>query len=95
MKLNGIEIPDDIEIPELSAETIAEIDTLHETLHREYEEMRRDRLARAHYDARAAAPYVNRPEDSKPVTVSIKTLRRLEPIARAKVLYLLRDQVTA
>lgn len=85
MKLNGVEIPDDIKVPELNAETIAEIDALHASLHRHYAEIEDDTSHTA---------LIERPEPTKPVTVSINTLRKLEPLARAKVLYMLRAQVT-
>ncbi|MRX08099.1 hypothetical protein GJ697_09670 [Pseudoduganella sp. FT25W] len=85
MKLDGVEIPEDINVPELSAETIAEIDALHASLHRHYEEIEEDGSRTALTES---------PEPSKPVTVSINTLRKLEPLARAKVLYMLRAQVT-
>ncbi|MFS2005231.1 hypothetical protein ACEN9F_16530 [Duganella sp. CT11-25] len=94
MKLNGIEIPDDMEIPELSADAIAEINELQEVNRRDHQRMREDRLERIRNGIYRAPPQTERPEDSQPLKISISTLRKLEPLARAKVLYAFRDQVT-
>ncbi|TFW13781.1 hypothetical protein [Duganella callida] len=87
MKLCGVEIPADIEIPPLDAESKAELDELHEHLIRNDEKVARmGRLP--------GYKYVDPPENYKPMTISVGTLRGLSPWARARVLYLLRDQVT-
>lgn len=78
MKLCGVEIPPDIEIPPLDAATKAEMDEIHEAIARKYE-----RLCPQHT-----------PDADQPLTFSIEGLRNLPPWSRTRVMYLLRDQVT-
>ena len=78
MKLCGVEIPSDIEIPPLDAATKAELDELHESIARKYDKL-------------SARPL---PSTVKLRTFSIEVLRKLPPWSRTRVLYLLRDQVT-
>lgn len=78
MKLCGVEIPSDIEIPALDAVTKAELDEIHEVIARKYE-----RLCPHHS-----------PDADKPLMFSVEGLRQLPPWSRTRVLYLLRDQVT-
>jgi len=95
MKILGVEIPADIEIPELDAANKAELDEIHEAIIREHAEMKR-RLAESPYkaiiDKMKVAPQP--PDSGRPVTISIKALRMLPPLARARVLYVLRDQLS-
>jgi hypothetical protein len=78
MKLCGVEIPSDIEIPPLDAATKAELDELHESIAHKYEKLNARHL----------------PSTVKPQTFSIEVLRKLPPWSRTRVLYLFRDQVT-
>lgn len=95
MKLCGVEIPADIEIPPLDPASKVELDELHESIIRDREQGERDRK-----DPRFAAFYANvkwappRPDDGTPLRFSVEKLRLLSPWARARVLYVMRDQVT-
>ena len=95
MKLCGVEIPADIEIPEIDPESKAELDELRATNARRTEE--RERRLKESPAAfiiaqmkRAPLP----PDADKPLTFSINGLRLLSPWARARVLYVMRNQVT-
>ena len=95
MKLLGVEIPDDIEIPELDAENKAELDGLHEFFIRREEEIKRSLAESPFKEIIAKMKVAPQPPDSgRPVTISMKALRMLPPLARARVLYVLRDQLS-
>lgn len=95
MKLCGVEIPADIEIPPLDPESKVELDELHESIIRDREQRARDRN-----DPRFAQFYANikraplPPHANEPMEFSVEKLRLLSPWARARVLYVMRDQVT-
>lgn len=95
MKLCGVEIPPDIEIPPLDAATKAELDELHETLALKNQKMRQ-RMEEYRHDSSMPQPkYSPQPPDAdKPLTFSVEGLRQLPPWSRTRVLYILRDQVT-
>lgn len=78
MKLCGVEIPPDIEIPPLDPATKAELDEIHEAIIRRYDRLYPQRMQ----------------DIGKPLTFSVEGLRKLPPWSRTRVLYLLRDQVT-
>lgn len=95
MKLCGVKIPDDIEIPEIDPESKAELDELRTSSIREREERKR-RLADS-----PLAPFIAKmkvaplpPDADKPLTFSVEGLRELSPWARARILYVMRDQVS-
>lgn len=95
MKLCGVEIPSDIDIPPLDAASKTELDELHETIKREHQEMQRRMEAYRRDPTMLKIQYAPRPPDAdKPLTFSINGLRQLSPWARARVLYVMRDQVT-
>lgn len=95
MKLCGVEIPPDIEIPPLDAATKAELDELHKTLTLKNQKMRQ-RMEGYRRDPSMPQPkYSPRPTAAdKPLMFSIEGLRQLPPWSRTRVLYILRDQVT-
>ncbi len=95
MKLCGVEIPPDIYIPEIDPASKAELDELRASTIIEREERKR-RLAES-----PAADIIARmkiapppPNANKPITFSVEKLRLLSPWARARILYVMRDQVT-
>ena len=95
MKLCGVEIPPDIEIPQIDPESKAELDELRASNARRYEEMGQSKK-----DPRFAWYYKNvkwaplPPDADEPLKFSVEKLRQLSPWARARVLYVMRDQVT-
>ena len=95
MKLYGVEIPADIEIPTLDDATKAEIDDLHETFVRETRE-RKLRFASSPYkhiyDNMKVKPLP--PDADRPRKFKVEVLRQLPPEARARILYGLRAHVT-
>lgn len=95
MKLCGVEIPADIEIPEIDPDSKAELDELRASTIKEREERER-RLAES-----PLAPLIAKmriaplpPDADEPLTFRVETLRQLSPWARARILYVMRDQVT-
>ncbi|WP_432381223.1 hypothetical protein [Duganella sp. P38] len=95
MKLCGVEIPSDIDIPEIDPESKAELDEFRAATMVEREERKR-RLAESPVADILAkiktAPIP--PHFDKPLTFSVEKLRLLSPWARARVLYVMRDQLT-
>lgn len=95
MKLCGVEIPADIYIPEIDPESKAELDELRASTIRERGERER-RLAEspvAHIIAKMkVAPLP--PDADEPLTFEVEKLRLLSPWVRARVLYVMRDQLT-
>jgi hypothetical protein len=95
MKLCGVEIPADIEIPALDPASKAELDALRASSISDREERKRRRE-----DPRFAGFNENikrgplPPHADKPLIFSVEKLRLLSPWARARVLYVMRDQVT-
>ncbi|MYM21215.1 hypothetical protein GTP46_00945 [Duganella sp. FT135W] len=95
MKLFGVEIPSDIEIPEVDPVSKAEIDEMHASTIREREESERRRK-----DPRFAWFFANMktaplpPDADKPYKFDVKKLRLLSPWARARTLYGWRDHLT-
>ncbi|MYM70135.1 hypothetical protein GTP45_25510 [Pseudoduganella sp. FT55W] len=77
MKLNGVEIPEDIDIPKLNAETIAEINEVKAGFRKDHGFGMHDSMP-----------------SSERIKISISLLRKLDPLARAKVLYAFSEQVT-
>jgi hypothetical protein len=96
MKLCGVEIPPDIYIPDIDPESKAELDELHETIILEREQ-RKLRLAESPIaDVIAKTKTAPLPPDAdKPLTFQVEKLRLLSPWARARILYVMRDQVTS
>ncbi|MYN29581.1 hypothetical protein [Duganella levis] len=95
MKLCGVDIPDDIEIPPLDPASKLELDELHETIIRRRIEMQRRKETYKNDPTMPEIKYSPMPPDAnKPLTFSINGLRQLSPWARARVLYVMRDQVT-
>ncbi len=94
MRLCGVEIPPDIYIPEIDPESKAELDDLRATTILEREQRDR-RLAESPYAEIMAKKRVPiPPEFDKPLTFQVEKLRLLSPWARARILYVMRDQVT-
>lgn len=95
MKLCGVEIPADIDIPEIDPESKAELDELRASTIREREERKR-RLAESPVaDIIARMKVAPLPPDAdEPLIFEVEKLRLLSPWARARVLYVMRDQVT-
>jgi hypothetical protein len=95
MKLCGVEIPADLYIPEIDPESKAELDELRAFTILKREQRKR-RLAESPFAhiiaAMKTAPLP--PDMDKPLTFSVNGLRELSPWARARVLYVMRDQVT-
>jgi len=95
MKLCGVEIPSDIEIPEIDPASKAELDELRASNARRYAAMEQHEK-----DPRFAWFYANvkrvplPPDADEPLKFSVEKLRQLSPWARARVLYVMRDQVT-
>jgi hypothetical protein len=92
MKLYGKEIPADIEIPELSAEKQAELDTLHE-------EIKHHRAASALKAAQFPLPdsffgIKTLPAKDLHYGVNIEGLRKLSPHLRAVFIYVHRKDIT-
>lgn len=95
MKLCGVEIPADMYIPEIDPESKAELDELRAFTTREREQRKRRLAASPVAHIIAAMKTTPLPPDiDKPLTFSINGLRQLSPWARARVLYVMRDQVT-
>lgn len=95
MKLSGVEIPPDIEIPVLDQQTKEEIDKLHEALAHEAaeaEQILSKPMYRNFYAKMKAAPQP--PGADKLITFRVEALRKLPPESRARILYALRHQVT-
>ena len=95
MKLCGVEIPPDIDIPEIDPESKAELDEFRAATIVEREERRRCLAESPFADliAKTKATPIP-PHFDKPLTFSVEKLRLLSPWARARVLYVMRDQVT-
>jgi len=95
MKLCGVEIPADIEIPEIDPDSKAELDELRASTVAE-REIRKRRLAESPAASIIAKMKVAPlpPDADEPLTFSVETLRQLSPWARARILYVMRDQVT-
>ncbi|MGV7207980.1 hypothetical protein ACLB1G_08995 [Oxalobacteraceae bacterium A2-2] len=88
MKFYGKEIPPDIEIPELDADTIQELDALHQRClaeQREWEEFRK-------LYPPTATNYSNRPV--RQLGINFEAFRQLPPRVRAIMLYVQREHVT-
>lgn len=95
MKLYGVEIPADIEIPVLDEVTKAEIDELHETFVREAKEseIRSENSPYKHiYENMRTMPPP--PDADRLRKFKVEVLRQLPPLARARILYGLRAHVT-
>lgn len=95
MKLCGVEIPGDIEIPEIDPESKAELDQLRLSSISDREERKRrledPRFARFNANVkRMPLP----PGADRPLKFSVEKLRLLSPWARARILYVMRDQVS-
>ena len=95
MKLCGMEIPPDIYIPEIDPESKAELDELRATtiIEREERKRRLEESPVADLIAKTKTMPIP-PAFDKPLTFSVEKLRFLSPWARARVLYVMRDQVT-
>jgi hypothetical protein len=94
MKLCGVEIPPDIYIPEIDPESKVELDELHASIILGREQRER-RLAESPYaDTMTKNRVPIPPEFDKPLTFQVEKLRLLSPWARARILYVMRDQVT-
>lgn len=95
MKLCGVEIPSDIEIPEIDPESKAELDELRVSNIRKYEETEKKEK-----DPRFAWFYANvkriplPPDADEPLKFNVEKLRLLSPSVRARILYVMRDQLT-
>ena len=93
MKICNVEIPADLEIPELTAKEIADLEAIRD-------EMARDRVAQA--QRLANSPYKDlgfefastKPVDTRPLSINIDALRKLPPRLRAIVAYAYRDHIT-
>lgn len=95
MKLCGVEIPLDIEIPEIDPDSKAELDELRASTVREREEReRREADPRFAWLDKNVKVAPLPPDADEPLTFSVETLRKLSPWARARILYVMRDQVT-
>lgn len=95
MKLCGVEIPPDIYIPEIDPESKAELDELRATIITEREERKRRLAESPAADLIAKTKAMPIPPDfDKPLTFNVEKLRFLSPWARARILYVMRDQVT-
>ena len=95
MKLFGVEIPADIEIPEIDPESKAEIDEMQAQTAREHEESerrRKDPRFAWFFENMKAAPLP--PDADAPYKFNVEKLRLLSPWARARILYGWRDHVT-
>ena len=95
MKLCGVEIPPDIEIPEIDPASKAELDELRASNAQRYAAMEQHEK-----DPRFAWFYANvkraplPPDADEPLKFNVEKLRLLSPWARARILYVMRDQVT-
>lgn len=95
MKLFGVEIPADIEIPEIDPASKAELDEMRasDIRHREETERLRKDPRFTWFDAnmkRAPRPA----HADKPYKFDVEKLRLLSPWARARILYGWRDHLT-
>ncbi|MFS2139079.1 hypothetical protein [Duganella sp. Dugasp56] len=90
MKIYDVEIPADLEIPELDAKTRTEIDAVHDELERREEEVNRQAELPPYTGGQspeAADPY-------PPPSINVAALRQLPPHVRAIFAYVLREHVT-
>ena len=102
MKIYNVEIPNDLEIPELDDKTKAEIDALHEEFLRDekkraqarekFKDMEPARTVTADEIWRLKNPGAKEPPPQP--SVNIAALRKLPPHTRAIFAYIHRDDIT-
>lgn len=95
MKIYDVEIPPDLEIPELDEHSRAEIDALHEEIARDRAERKRRAEMSPYKDVgeawqRPSTPHLPDPEPS----IDVEALRQLPLHVRAIFAYVLREHVT-
>jgi len=93
MKICNVEIPADLEIPELTAKEIAELEAIREEIRRDREEQAQ-RLANSPYKDWKSEFSGTKTIDTIPRSINIDALRQLPPRLRAIVVYAYRDHVT-
>ena len=93
MKIYDVEIPDDLEIPELSEKDIAELEAMRQEMARDREEQAQ-RLAKSPYkDWKFEFAGVTTVEP-KPPSVNVDAMRKMPPRLRAIFVYAHRDHIT-
>jgi len=95
MKIYDVEIPPDLEIPELDEKSRAEIDALHDEIARDRAERKRQMEMSPYKDwGETRKPAVEPPPASPAPSINIEALRELPLHVRAIFAYVLREHVT-
>jgi hypothetical protein len=93
MKIYDVEIPDDLEIPELSEKDVAELEALREEIKRDRQEQAA-RLAKSPFkDFQFGCASITTVE-LPPPTVNVEAMRKMPPRLRAIFVYAHRDHIT-
>jgi hypothetical protein len=91
MKIYNVEIPPDLEIPELDAKTKAAIDAFHEENVRDQREKEERMKSLPEWQNK---PVVYPYGPPRPPSINVEALRQLPPHTRAIFAYLHRDEIT-
>lgn len=93
MKIYDVEIPADLEIPELDDKTRTELESLHDEIVRN-REARAQRLAKSPYKDWKFEFAGTTTVDIRPPSVNLEALRKLPLRLRAIFVYVHRDHIT-
>lgn len=93
MKIYDVEIPADLEIPELDDKTRTDLEALHDKIARNSDE-RAQRLAKSPFRDWKFEFAGTTTVDIRPPSVNVEALRKLPPQLRAIFVYVHRDHIT-
>jgi hypothetical protein len=93
MKIYNVEIPADLEIPELSAKDIAELEALHDEIVRDREEQAA-RLAKSPFRDYQFEFAGTTTVEIRPPSVNVDAMRKMPPRLRAIFVYAHREHIT-
>jgi hypothetical protein len=93
MKICNVEIPADLEIPDLTAKEIADLEAIRDEMARDREEQAQ-RLAKSPFKDWKFEFAGTKTVDTLPMSINVEALRKLPPRLRAIVVYAYRDHIT-